>query len=75
MHIMYVPGSNMMNEADVRAFVGQVGAAEFITVDSEGHAQATFLPIVWEAERPQCIFAGKPVSSTTASNCGMPGRS
>lgn len=55
---MYVPKSNAMSEdAEVRAFVRDVGAAELVTTGSDGFPLATFLPLVWSGDRVIAHFA------------------
>ncbi|MDT0202471.1 FMN-binding negative transcriptional regulator [Nocardioides sp. AE5] len=48
---MYTPRFNRMDEAELRPFVEQVGAAEFITAGGDGYPLATRLPIVWHQDR------------------------
>lgn len=45
---MYIPHFNVMDEADVHAFVAAVGSAEIVTVGPDGVPQATLLPILWK---------------------------
>jgi transcriptional regulator len=46
---MYTPPFNTIeDEAATRAMVAAVGAAQFVTVGSDGFPTATLLPIVWE---------------------------
>ncbi|CAN5357161.1 FMN-binding negative transcriptional regulator [soil metagenome] len=48
---MYVPTPNRLDdEAAVRALVGAVGAAEFVTVAADGYPTSTLLPILWEGD-------------------------
>ena len=46
-----------MDEADVRAFVQQVGAADLVTVGPDGFPESTLLPIVWNDDRVIGHFA------------------
>ena len=55
---MYVPRFNQVeDEAELRAMVAQVGAAELITTASDGYPRATLLPIVWEGDTVVAHFA------------------
>lgn len=55
---MYVPKPNAISdEAEIRAFVREVGAAEVVTIGADGYPLATLLPIVWEADRVIGHFA------------------
>ena len=48
---MYVPRFNAMeDEAQLRALVESVGAAQVITADADGHPWATQLPVLWEGD-------------------------
>lgn len=49
---MYVPPYNAMDdESQMRAFVAEIGAAQLVTVGSDGYPAATLLPIIWTADR------------------------
>lgn len=49
---MYVPPYNAMDDdAQMRAFVTQIGAAQFVTVGADGFPVATLLPIIWTGDR------------------------
>lgn len=49
---MYVPHfNNLEDEAEVRALVAAVGAAELVTVGADGFPLATRLPVVWDDDR------------------------
>lgn len=55
---MYVPKSNAWtDDAEVRAFVHAVGAAEVISVGTDGFPVATLLPVVWQGDRLVAHFA------------------
>jgi transcriptional regulator len=55
---VYVPRFNQVeDEAELRAMVAQVGAAELITTASDGYPRATLLPIVWEGDTVIAHFA------------------
>src|SRR5438128_1296291 len=41
----------MSDEARMRAFVAQTGAAQLVTVGADGYPMATLLPIIWTGER------------------------
>lgn len=45
------------SEADIRAMVAQVGAAELITTGDDGYPRATLLPVLWEGDRVIAHFA------------------
>ena len=46
---MYVPRFNAMDdEAQLRALVDSVGAAQLVTADADGYPEATLLPVLWE---------------------------
>jgi transcriptional regulator len=48
---MYVPRPNVMSgEAEMRALVAAVSAAELITTGPDGYPLATLLPIIWRAD-------------------------
>jgi transcriptional regulator len=48
---MYVPRANAVDdEAEVRAMVADVGAAELVTTGADGYPLATLLPVVWEGD-------------------------
>ena len=48
---MYVPSFNAVeDEAEVRAMVAAVGAAELITTGADGYPLATLLPIMWHGD-------------------------
>jgi transcriptional regulator len=48
---MYRPRFNAIDdEQELRAMVAAVGAAELITVGSDGYPRATLLPILWEED-------------------------
>ena len=45
---MYVPRPNVVaEEAELRAMVAEIGAAELITTGPDGYPLATLLPIIW----------------------------
>jgi transcriptional regulator len=48
---MYVPHFNSMDDLEVHALVAAVGAAELITVGTDGYPLATLLPVLWEGDR------------------------
>lgn len=49
---MYVPHSNAMDDdARMRAFVAEIGAAQLITIGDDGYPAATLLPVVWTGDR------------------------
>lgn len=48
---MYVPRPNAVAEAQLRALVAEVGAAQLITTGSDGYPVATLLPILWQGDR------------------------
>lgn len=49
---MYVPPPNRMDDdAELRAFVADVGAAELVTTGADGYPRATLLPVLWEGDR------------------------
>lgn len=55
---MYVPASNAItDEAQIRAFVKEVGVAELVTVGPDGYPRSTLLPIVWRDDRVVAHFA------------------
>lgn len=55
---MYVPKPNAVtDEAGIRAFVRDVGAAEVVTVGADAYPLSTLLPIVWEGDRVIAHFA------------------
>src|SRR5579863_9079782 len=55
---MYVPKANAVSDdAEVRAFVDDVGAAELVTMGSDGFPRSTLLPIVWLGDRVVAHFA------------------
>lgn len=48
---MYVPHFNAVEDpAVVRSFVRAVGAAELVTVDTDGTPRSTLLPVLWSAD-------------------------
>ncbi|MEQ6901794.1 FMN-binding negative transcriptional regulator [Nocardioides sp. YIM 152588] len=49
---MYVPPAHRLDDdAELRALVAGVGAAELITTAADGYPLATLLPIVWDGDR------------------------
>lgn len=49
---MYVPPYNALDdEAQMRAFVAEIGAAQLITIGPDGYPASTLLPIIWTADR------------------------
>ena len=48
---LYVPRFNVMEPDDVRPFVQAVATAQLVTVGDDGLPDATFLPVLWEADR------------------------
>ena len=49
---MYVPHFNAMSDqAQARALVASVGAAQLVTVGRDGVPLATLLPVLWEGDR------------------------
>jgi len=48
---LYTPRFNVMDADDVRPFVEAVGTAQLVTVGEDGAPDATFLPVLWEADR------------------------
>lgn len=48
---MYVPPFNAMDDAELRALVEAVGAAELVTVGQDGFPRATRLPVLWQGDR------------------------
>ncbi len=48
---LYVPRFNAMDPDDVRPFVAAIGTAQLVTVGADGVPDATFLPVLWEADR------------------------
>ena len=48
---MYVPHFNTMDDPEVHGLVAAVGAAELITVGTDGYPLATLLPVLWEEDR------------------------
>ena len=49
---MYVPPPNAMpDEADLRAFVAEVGSAHLVTVGPDGYPVSTLLPVLWSGDR------------------------
>jgi transcriptional regulator len=49
---MYVPPYNAMHdEAQMRAFVAEMGAAHLVTVGDDGYPVATLLPVIWTGDR------------------------
>jgi len=49
---MYVPHFNAMDDAgEIRALVDSIGAADLITVGTDGYPAATLLPVVWDDDR------------------------
>ncbi|MFL6159397.1 MAG: FMN-binding negative transcriptional regulator [Marmoricola sp.] len=55
---MYVPAFNAVgDEAEIRAMVRAVGAAELISTGADGYPLATLLPVVWEDDRVIAHFA------------------
>jgi transcriptional regulator len=49
---MYVPPANAMpHDADLRAFVAEVGAAQLVTVGAGGYPAATLLPVIWSGDQ------------------------
>jgi transcriptional regulator len=49
---MYVPVFNAWDDpAEIRALVADAGAAELITVGTEGYPMSTLLPVVWDGDR------------------------
>ncbi len=45
---MYVPRFNAVeDEATIRAFVTDAGAADLVTTGREGYPVSTLLPVVW----------------------------
>jgi transcriptional regulator len=48
---MYVPPANRLDDnAAIRALVGAVGSAEFVTVAEDGFPTSTLLPILWHGD-------------------------
>lgn len=48
---MYVPRAHAVeDEAEVRALVRAVGAAELITTSPDGYPRATLLPVLWDGD-------------------------
>ena len=49
---MYVPPYNAMDDdAQMRAFVTRIGAAQLITIGADGYPAATLLPVIWTGDR------------------------
>lgn len=48
---LYVPHFNVMDADGVRPFVEAVATAQLVTVGADGVPDATFLPVLWEADR------------------------
>jgi len=48
---MWTPPYNVMDDAEIRPMVDEVGSAELITVSEEGFPIATRLPVLWEGDR------------------------
>ena len=49
---MYVPPYNAMDDdAQMRAFVTRIGAAQLITIGADGYPAATLLPVIWAGDR------------------------
>ena len=48
---MYVPHFNSMDDPEVHSLVAAVGAAELVTVGTDGYPLATLLPVLWEGDR------------------------
>ena len=49
---MYVPPYNAMDDdAQMRAFVTGIGAAQLVTVGADGYPAATLLPVIWAGDR------------------------
>ncbi|MBJ7356545.1 FMN-binding negative transcriptional regulator [Nocardioides sp.] len=55
---MYVPRFNAVeDEATIRAFVTDSGAADLVTTGREGYPVSTLLPVAWEDDRVIAHFA------------------
>jgi transcriptional regulator len=55
---VYVPKPNALtDEAEIRAFVRDVGTADVVTVGPDGYPLSTLLPIVWDGDRVIAHFA------------------
>jgi transcriptional regulator len=55
---MYVPAFNAVaDEAEIRAMVAGIGAAELITVGADGYPAATLLPVLWDGDTVIAHFA------------------
>lgn len=49
---MYVPPYNAMNDgSQLRGFVSEFGAAQLVTIGTDGYPAATLLPIIWTGNR------------------------
>lgn len=49
---MYVPHFNAMNDdAQMRAFVAEIGAAQLVTIGADGYPASTLLPVIWTGDR------------------------
>ena len=49
---MYVPPYNAMDDdSQMRAFVAEIGAAQLVTVGSDGYPMSTLLPIIWTGDQ------------------------
>lgn len=49
---MYIPHFNAMgDEAQMRAFVAEIGAAQLLTIGTDGYPAATLLPVIWTGDR------------------------
>lgn len=49
---MYVPPYNAMDdEAQMRAFVADIGAAQLVTIGSDRYPASTLLPVIWTGDQ------------------------
>jgi transcriptional regulator len=49
---VYVPPYNAMNaDAQMRAFVAKIGAAQLITVGADGFPASTLVPVIWTGDQ------------------------
>jgi transcriptional regulator len=55
---VYVPPPNAVtDEAEIRAMVAALGAAELVTVGPDSYPRSTLLPILWQGDRVLAHFA------------------